>query len=232
MIEKSVKFWGRLFMPKLMTAIKNRTKTQTRRPLTWKNTWFDGGQWPKWARKFSIWDWENATVKDGVLWIVTKEEIVSPGGNWGHRITPRVKVGDIFWTKETHAYSTIVSSTAPGIECGDRRVIYRAECDETMDKIITGCWRPSIFQKKEHSRFHLPITNVRLEQVQSISEEDAIAEGVWPSIVGADLDHLKYRAGFQTVWEGLYGGGPGKWEDNYWVIAYNFDIEEVNHETD
>jgi hypothetical protein len=52
-----------------------------------------------------------------------------------------------------------------------------------------------------------------------------------PLIVGADLDYLKYRAGFQTVWDGLYGGQPGEWKDNWWVIAYNFDIEEVSHET-
>jgi hypothetical protein len=39
-------------------------------------------------------------------------------------------------------------------------------------------------------------------------------EGTTPSIVGSDLDYLRYRAGFQTLWESLH---PGSWERNDWV---------------
>lgn len=235
--QKEGKMLGRLFLPEMMTAIKNRRKTQTRRPVTIRNTFFNGGTWPRWARDLSQFDW--STAKIGILPSSNSKEsciFLTVKNGWKKNIinyiTPRVKIGDIFYTKETHAYLKTVSSTELNRKYGDRRVIYRAECDETEDEIITGSWRPSIFQRKEHARFHLQINGVHFEHVQDISEQDAIAEGVRASIVGSDLDHMKYRCGFETVWEGLYGGKPGKWKDNYVVIAYNFDIKEASHEVD
>ena len=70
------------------------------------------------------------------------------------------------------------------------------------------------------SRINLEITGIRVERLQEISEADAKAEGATPAIVGADLDHLKYRAGYQTLWEQI--NGPGSWAANPWVWVIEF----------
>jgi len=74
------------------------------------------------------------------------------------------------------------------------------------------------------SRLSLAVTSVRVERVQDITEADAMAEGVDPSIVGYDLDHLKYRAGFMTLWNSIHG--PGAWDGNLWVWVIEFERKE------
>lgn len=76
------------------------------------------------------------------------------------------------------------------------------------------------FMPEWASRSHALIASVRPERVREITEEEAIREGVTPSIVGDDLDYLRYRAGFQTLWNTL---SPGSWERNDWVWRINLE---------
>jgi hypothetical protein len=75
---------------------------------------------------------------------------------------------------------------------------------------------------KEASRITLEVTGIKVERVQDITEEDAIAEGTTPSIVGADLDYLKYRAGYQTLWNLINEKRGYGWDTNcfVWVIQF------------
>jgi len=64
--------------------------------------------------------------------------------------------------------------------------------------------------------------NVRVERVQDITEDDAKAEGTTPSIVGDDLDHLKFRAGFQSLWDKINASRGFGWDVNPWVWVLEF----------
>lgn len=90
----------------------------------------------------------------------------------------------------------------------------------TPGSVTPGKLRPGIHMPRWASRITLEIVSVRVERLQDISEEDAIAEGTTPSIVGADLDHLKYRSGYQTLWESI--NGAGSWDANPWVWVIEF----------
>jgi hypothetical protein len=83
-------------------------------------------------------------------------------------------------------------------------------------------WRPSIFMPRWASRITLEVVNVRVERLRDITEEDAKAEGVTPSIVGVDLDNLKYRASFQTLWNSINAKRGFGWDLNpyVWVIEF------------
>lgn len=80
--------------------------------------------------------------------------------------------------------------------------------------------RPIIFNT-QMVRAILAINAIGVERLQDINEADAVAEGTTPSIVGSDLDQLKHRAGYQSLWEQI--NGPGSWAANPWVWVIYFE---------
>lgn len=94
-----------------------------------------------------------------------------------------------------------------------------------------GKWKPSIFMPKWLSRIQLEITNIRIERLNDISEEDAIAEGIergnkW--LNGSrnyynDNDHHGWQRpvdSYRSLWESI--NGKGSWAANPWVWIVEF----------
>lgn len=87
-----------------------------------------------------------------------------------------------------------------------------------------GRLRPSIHMPRWASRLTLTVTNVRVEQLQNISERDALAEGMtfphgmqWGS---------HPRDAFHGLWNSLHG--PDAWAANPWAVAISFTVEHGN----
>lgn len=109
-------------------------------------------------------------------------------------------------------------------------------------------WGNKMFVKAEHMPHHIRITDVRIERLQDISEEDAMREGVfkydkpplhherdmyapWPPYLKPykwDHDNLIYRcnarAAFAYLIDKISGGGT--WNINPWVWVYSFKLEK------
>lgn len=110
-----------------------------------------------------------------------------PGGCWQDMererflgLCPHGAVGHALWVKETHAIED-----ARDLGLGASHVIFRATA--TDDEIaLVKRWRPSIFMSRWASRLTLAVLSVRVERLQSITEEDAIAEGMAHRDAGAD----------------------------------------------
>jgi hypothetical protein len=105
-------------------------------------------------------------------------------------------------------------------------------------------WTPSLHMPRWASRILLEITNVRVERLNAISEEDAQREGVhtevWDQTVVArnyatrdeffqfwseDMPHYVemnqlYRSSFRSLWESIYGAE--NWLANPWVWVNEF----------
>ncbi|GAO73335.1 hypothetical protein [Comamonas sp. E6] len=88
-------------------------------------------------------------------------------------------------------------------------------------------WSPAIHMPKAAARIWLEVAGVRVERLQSISEEDAKAEGAWPdqSIVGTTADYFKCShfavhpsLAFRMLWEST----GGDWAANPWVWVIDF----------
>ncbi|MFF6481219.1 hypothetical protein ACET31_11325 [Pseudomonas aeruginosa] len=91
-----------------------------------------------------------------------------------------------------------------------------------------GDWRPSIHMPRWASRILLEITAVRVERLQDISEEQALAEGVR----GEPCDHARQacsdigcwgdtaKGAFGFLWEQL--NGAGAWQAKPWVWVVEF----------
>lgn len=112
---------------------------------------------------------------------------------------------------------------------------YRADNDDLTDKRESGevgRWRPSIHMPRSASRITLTVTEVRVERLQEISNEDAIAEGIKPhghAFTGygnqSDVWMAPYDS-FRSLWNSLHG--PDAWDANPWVVAVSFTVDRQN----
>ena len=104
---------------------------------------------------------------------------------------PYGRPGDRLWVRETHHVpggyleAGLIEEIPKGVSSPESLgVTYRADAPSL--KPCDGGWTPSIHMPRWASRITLEITGVRVERLQDISEEDAIAEGArhFPDLPG------------------------------------------------
>jgi len=153
---------------------------------------------------------------------------------------PYGQVGDRLWVREAWGIGgdRLVDPCLNYKADGAQIPIHRRERDEAMlwetpglrDRFISNLdllrirrgWRPSIHMPRWASRILLEITGVNVEQVQSISEEDAQAEGTEVSDY-AGAGYGTHRSAFHALWDSINGERPGcAWKDNPWVWCVSF----------
>ncbi|EIV6183988.1 hypothetical protein L9H89_003730 [Klebsiella aerogenes] len=80
-------------------------------------------------------------------------------------------------------------------------------------------WRPSIHMPRWASRILLEITDVRVERLASVSDEDAGKEGypADPSPFGGPMDKWLW---FRQLWDGIYPEQSFKHNPWVWVIEF------------
>jgi hypothetical protein len=84
-------------------------------------------------------------------------------------------------------------------------------------------WKPSIFMPRWASRFLLEITEVKIEQVQDITEEDAIAEWCHATQAGNGYPFaMSARMNFVDLWDDINAKRGYGWAVNPWVWAITF----------
>lgn len=85
---------------------------------------------------------------------------------------------------------------------------------------------PSIYMRRGCSRIMLEVTNIRVEQIKAISDEDCEAEGVCPSEDGDASDWLADESGwrrtFRQTWDALNKKRGYGWEKNPWCWTLTF----------
>lgn len=148
------------------------------------------------------------------------------------RITcPYGEPGDRLWVREAWAADAQVDAIAPRDLSQGEPIWYPADfsVQQTGCSMISkGRGRPSIHMPRWASRILLEITAVRVERLQDISEEQALAEGVH----GEPCDHARQacsdigcwgdtaNGAFGFLWEQL--NGAGAWQANPWVWVVEF----------
>lgn len=172
-------------------------------------------------------------------------------------------VGDRIWVREAYRFPASLDDVSPtgvgemAVATGYRKpwapTFYEFTGTfsdgwtgfETPPKVSgAGKLRPSIHMPRWASRILLEITNVRVERLNAISEEDAQREGVhtevWDQTVVArnyaaideffqfwseDMPHYVemnqlYRSSFRSLWDSIYG--EESWKANPWVWVIEF----------
>lgn len=92
--------------------------------------------------------------------------------------------GDVLWVRETWAKISDWATVDPPVGIPDG-FIYRAEWPDGEDG---PKWRPSIHMPREAARIFLRVTDVRVERLQDMTEDDAFAEGY----KGCPAEHTRY----------------------------------------
>lgn len=112
---------------------------------------------------------------------------------------------------------------------------YDGEFFRLLGKVIfeKGCHN-KMFVKADFMPHHIRITNIRVERLQDISEEDCIAEGVWRDD-NVELEGTTYwyhglaNSSFRTPQQAYASlidriSGKGTWESNPYVFVYDFEL--------
>lgn len=143
---------------------------------------------------------------------------------------PYGQPGDVLWVRETYHHTSCLNLSPDDETYG---YVYKAD-NQPWDDLENWNWKPSIYMPKEAARIWLQITNVRVERLQYISEEDAIAEGILKEKYDGidiyyfypcnDLRDDSYIdnpiTSFYSLWKSI--NGQDSWNANPWVWVVEF----------
>ncbi|WP_057426270.1 hypothetical protein [Pseudomonas syringae] len=138
---------------------------------------------------------------------------------------PYGRPGDRLWVREAWQADAQVNEVAPRELSHGEPIRYPADgaSRQTGCSMITpGKTRPSIHMPRWVSRLLLEITAVRVERLQDISKEQALAEGVMNCEQDIDPDGNGYEPLelFGGLWTMI--NGDGSWQSNPWVWVVEF----------
>ena len=90
-------------------------------------------------------------------------------------------------------------------------------------------WTNKMFVRAELMPHHIRITDVKVERLRDISEEDALREGIFKLISGFYCFPNEEYAVFSTPRRAFAEfidkvSGKGTWESNPFVVAYSFEL--------
>lgn len=116
-------------------------------------------------------------------------------------------LGDHLWVRET--FCKQIGAFGESVDYA-----YRATDGEAC-----GPWRPSIRMPRCASRIQLAVTDVRVERVQDISEEDCVAEGI-----SGNPWHDEMLEPFAEFWDSINRKRGYGWDANPFVWVVEFEV--------
>lgn len=157
------------------------------------------------------------------------------------RVYPPYSIGDVLWVRETCKYDWTDRDwryVADGMSvCSERSCLLDTPTPHRWPRGVV----PSIHLPKWASRLTLTITDVRVQRLLDISEDDAKAEGFADGPLGDPMPERDLGDGwtisspggwasaaghFQVLWQKLHPDWDG--DSSPWVYALTFTVERRN----
>lgn len=240
---------GIIMIGPMVKALLDGKKTQTRR-LAWR---------PKKPKE---------RYAPGDLLVSYGDKPVRKGESFKPTVWQKAQPGDRLWVRETWVQGWPTNDGGDIQDTDEHgndlpmKIWYRADGDLDVwinrdnDEKQNVPWRPSIHMPRWASRLTLIVTEVRRQRLQEISEEDALAEGIYrqdPSteeIAAGDCteDDFVFLApgtrqgygprpddpqwgptaafAYRCLWDSLHG--KGTWERNEEVVVLSFRCLKEN----
>ena len=169
-------------------------------------------------------------------------------GETGKRIAPVAPYGwkgDLLWVRETWCVTQPADPETYhyGYKAGGVVPYSSWEVDEKYYYLSPDIYKPSIHMPKDAARIWLEVTDIRVERLQDISEDDAIEEGIEPDVTGLSLkiengierevmEYYNYSKegyryvppidSFRSLWDSI--NSKITWNDNPWVWVVSFKV--------
>lgn len=219
----------------MVKAILEGRKTQTRRVVKFKNTFFQGVTGQAQAHH----EFKSCYPAPGggfVFWNTVVGKDFSDRGceenEVGYRC-PYGEAGDRLWVRETWRAEEVGPYGVDGIrfraDDAFRKIENTREASELWgDAHRPGDpWRPSIFMPRWASRITLEIVDTRAERLQDIIEDDARAEGiVWRRDNEGRVETRDTRPIFADLWDSINRSRGFGWSVDPWVWIVEFKRAE------
>lgn len=206
-------------------------KTQTRRVLSPQPPRGDhyGKDIMDWGLSGIYQDDENSAPNK--WWLDVQTDV---DDNSHREISVRYAVGDRLYVREAWRSETAYDDLSPASMGGEEPIRYEADGSHqswgypAISKL--GRFRQGMHMPRWASRITLIVTDVRVQRLQEISREDAIAEGLrwlhalkawtagdnnWPTF-GSPI------RSFAGLWNHINASRGFGWDANPWVAAYTF----------
>ena len=196
----------------LTKAVLARTKTMTRRVL----------KVPKTCNGKEVYSFNVLTNNAGTQCVDLVDENGGILGSW----KPHYEVGEIVAIAQCY-----------------KEVYPNADFEMVDGNFMTESagWTNKMFVKADLLPHHIRITDVKVERLQSISDDDIMREGITSQRFFNKVEHVFATKGkmnntpvhrlktFPTPREAFAAlidkiSGKGTWESNPWVVAYGFEL--------
>lgn len=177
--------------------------------------------------------------------------ILDPGNAEWRADEIRFKVGDRLYVREAHyltddgdyEYAVYTADGAEAVGEHLQEVASLENSHPAIDWSRHKKQRPGIHMPRWASRLTLIVADVRVERLQDISKEDAIAEGILfvndnygngPAYcdynLGNKWDTAEWFASpidsYRSLWNQI--NGKNAWDDNPWIVAVSFKVLKQN----
>lgn len=147
---------------------------------------------------------------------------------------PRYKVGEVVAIAQSYKeiYTEKIADFAK-----HNYHLPREDAAEKFRKLHETCagWNNKMFVRANLMPHHIRITDVKVEYLQKISDDDIIREGVWQFYDNKNLFYVSKNIGYAPDVAFLSAreafaylidmvSGEGTWNRNPWVVTYEFKL--------
>jgi len=237
-----------IFSAPMVRALLDGRKTQTRRLVSPDTCTVNGCRVRRASAEWRDLDFARAKVRDQSTLMLAAVgpdaappdhhldvPLLPPNEDMRYRVRTIIEPGDRLWVREAWAHDgpDLDSVKARHEDAAGAGFYYGPYYRATEPAPETLRWRPSIHMPRWASRLTLDATAVKVERLQEISREDAIAEGCESPLIGTEAPApapgvylADERTSFAQLWNRLHG--EGAWRANPWVVAITFNVRHGN----
>lgn len=146
--------------------------------------------------------------------------------------------------RTTHKVGDIVAIAQPYkdiIECMAEYSDIIINADGSINREFKAGWTNKMFVRGNLMPHHIRITDIKVEYLQDISDDEVLREGIYPQRFFNKVEYVFATKGkmnnIPVRWQEIFPtpreafaalidkiSGKGTWESNPWVVAYSFEL--------